>query len=71
MMTERSVATSSGLSYLTDRPLSPASIGSGSSIFEAISEVDGDSLGGGTTDVDLLISRTYSDDGGAYQVSTV
>ena len=71
MMTERSTATSSGLSYLTDRPISPISIASGSSILEAISEVDGDSMGHEMTDLDLLISRIDSNDGGTYQVSAI
>jgi len=55
---------SSSLSYLTDRPTSPVSIASGSSILEAISEVDDD---GQMTDLDLLISRIDSHEGGTYQ----
>ena len=71
MMTERSTATASSLSYLTDRPSSPISIASGSSIAEAINEADGDSLGREVTDLDLLISRIDSNDGGTYQVSPI
>jgi len=62
MMTERSTATSSGLTYLTDRPTSPLSIASGSSIIEAINEADDDTLGSEATDLDLLISRIDSSD---------
>lgn len=69
MMTERSTVTSSGLSYFTDRPVSPVSITSGSSILEAISEVDGDSMGREMADLDLLISRI--DSNGTYQVSMI
>ena len=68
-MTERSTVTSSGLSYFTDRPVSPVSITSGSSILEAISEVDGDSMGREMADLDLLISRI--DSNGTYQVSMI
>ena len=68
-MTERSTATTSSLSYFTDRPSSPISIASGSSIAEAINEADGDTLGRGVADLDLLISRIDSNDGGTYQVS--
>jgi len=62
MMTERSTATSSGLTYLTDRPTSPLSTMSGSSIIEAINEADDDTLGSEATDLDLLISRIESND---------
>jgi len=68
-MTERSTATTSSLSYLTDRPPSPISIASGSSIAEVINEADGDTLGRGVADLGLLISRIESNDGGTYQVS--
>jgi len=71
MMTERSIATSSGLTYITDRPISPLSSVSGSSIIEAISEADDESLGSQRADLDLLISRIDSNGGGTYQVSTV
>ena len=71
MMTERSTATASSLSYLTDRPSSPVSIASGSSIAEVINEADGDSLDRGVADLGLLISRIDSNDGGTYQVSSI
>ena len=71
MMTERSIATSSGLTYITDRPISPLSSVSGSSIIEAISEADDETLGSQRADLDLLISRIDSNGGGTYQVSTV
>ena len=71
MMTESSTTTYSGLSYFTDRPTSPVSITSGSSIVETINESDGDSLGREVTDLDLLISRIDSNDGSAYQVSAI
>ena len=70
-MTERSTATASSLSYLTDRPSSPVSIASGSSIAEVINEADGDSLDRGVADLGLLISRIDSNDGGTYQVSSI
>lgn len=69
MMTERSTATSSGLTYITDRPTSPLSSVSGSSIIETISETDGDTLGNRSPDIDILISRIDSKDGGTYQQS--
>jgi hypothetical protein len=71
MVTERSFATSSGLTYITDRPTSPLSSVSGSSIIETISEADGETLGGGSPDLDVLISRINSNDGGTYQVSLI
>jgi len=71
MMTEKSTATSSGLTYLTDRPASPLSIASGSSIAEAINEADSETLGSEAADLALLISRIDSDDGGTYQVSPI
>ena len=71
MMTEKSTTTSSGLTYLTDRPISPLSIASGSSIAEAINEADGETLGIDAKDLDLLISRIDSNDGGTYQVSAI
>jgi len=70
MMSERSTATSSGLTYITDRPISPLSSISGSSIVEAISETD-ETLGSERADLDLLISRIDSNEGGTYQVSTI
>ena len=66
MMTERSTATSSGLSYLTDRPISPLSSVSGSSIIETISEADGEALSSGSPVLDILISRIDSNDGDTY-----
>ena len=69
-MTERSTATASSLSYLSDRPSSPISIASGSSIAEAINEADGDTLGRGVADIGLLISRIDSNGEGTYQVSS-
>ena len=69
MVTERSNATSSGLTYITDRPTSPLSSVSGSSIIETISEADGETLDGGFPDLDILTSRIDSNDGGPYQVS--
>ena len=71
MMTEKSTTTSSGLTYLADRPISPLSIASGSSIAEAINEADGETLGIEAKDLDLLISRIDSNDGGTYQVSAI
>jgi hypothetical protein len=71
MMTESSTTTYSGLSYFTDRPTSPVSNTSGSSIVETINESDGDSLGREVTDLDLLISRIDSNDGSAYQVGAI
>lgn len=71
MMTERSIATTSGLTYITDRPISPLSSVSGSSIIEAISEADNQTLGSERTDLDLLISRIDSNEGRTYQVSTI
>lgn len=71
MVTERSIATSSGLTYLTDRPTSPLSSVSGSSIIERITEADGETLGSGSPDLDILISRIDSNDGGTYQVSSL
>lgn len=68
MMTERSTATSSGLTYLTDRPTSPLSSVSGSSIIETISETDGETLGSDFPGLDILISRIDSNDRGTYQV---
>jgi hypothetical protein len=68
MMTERSIGASSGLTYITDRPISPLSSVSGSSIIEAISEMD-ETLGSERADLDLLISRIDSNEGGTYQVS--
>ena len=65
-MTERSTATSSGLSYLTDRPISPLSSASGSSIIETISEADGEALSSGSPVLDILISRIDSNDGDTY-----
>lgn len=58
MMTERSTATSSGLTYLTDRPTSPLSSVSGSSIIETISESEGETLASDFPGLDILISRT-------------
>jgi len=71
MMTERSTATASSLSYLSDRPSSPISIASGSSIAEVINEADGENLGREVADLDLLISRIDLNDGGTYQVSPI
>ena len=71
MMTERSIATSSGLTYLTDRPTSPLSSVSGSSIIETISEADGETLGGDFPGLDILISRIDSNDGDTYQVRLI
>lgn len=68
MMTERSAATSSGLTYLTDRPGSPLSSVSGSSIIETISEVDGESLGSHFPGPDTLIPWTDPNGEGTYQV---
>ena len=68
MMTERSTATSSGLTYLTDRPTSPLSSVSGSSIIETISETDGETLGSDFPGLDVLISQVDSNDGSTYQV---
>ncbi|KAF9648456.1 hypothetical protein BDM02DRAFT_2257157 [Thelephora ganbajun] len=67
MMTERSIATSSGLTYLTDRPISPLSSASGSSITEAISEADDETLGSEVTDLDILVPRINPSDGSTYQ----
>ena len=72
MMTERSIATSSGLTYITDRPTSPLSSVSGSSIIETIGETDGETLGSDVPGLDVLISRIDSnDDGGTYQVRLI
>ena len=64
MMTERSIATSSGLTYITDRPISPLSSVSGSSIIEAIGEAEDETLGSEARDLDLLISRMDLNEGG-------
>lgn len=69
VLTERSAATSSGLTYFTDRPTSPLSSVSGSSIIETISEADGETVGSESPDLNVLISRIDSNDGGTYQQS--
>ena len=69
MLTERSTATSSNLTYFTDRPTSPLSSVSGSSIIEMISEADGETVGSESLDLNVLIPRVDSNDGGKYQVS--
>jgi len=69
MMSERSFATSSGLTYITDRPISPLSSVSGSSIIEAINEADDETPDSVSPDLDVLISRIDSNDGGTYQES--
>ncbi|KAF9788219.1 hypothetical protein BJ322DRAFT_1018834 [Thelephora terrestris] len=66
MVTERSIATSSGLTYFTDRPTSPLSSVSGSSIIETINGTDGETLCSGSPDLDILISR-FDSTGGTYQ----
>ena len=71
MMTERSAATSSGLTYITDRPSSPLSSMSGSSIIEAISETDDETLSSESVSLDLLISRIDSNEGATYQVRAI
>jgi len=71
MMTERSIATSTSLTYITDRPSSPLSSVSGSSIIEAISEVDEEDMGGERANLDLLVSRIDSNEGSTYQVSAI
>ena len=70
-MSERSISTPSGLTYITDRPASPLSSVSGSSVIEATSETDDEILSSERTDLDLLISRIDSDKGGIYQVSAI
>jgi hypothetical protein len=72
MMTERSTATSSGLTYMTDRPTSPLSSVSGSSIIETISEAgDGETLSSDYPGLDVLISQIDSHDGSTYQVRLI
>ena len=68
MVTEGSTATSSGLTYITDRPMSPLSSVSGSSIIETISEADYETPYVGSLDLDILISPIDSSGGDTYQV---
>ena len=71
MMTERSTGTSTGLTYITDRPTSPLSSVSGSSIIETIGETDGETLGSDFPGLDILISQIDSNGGRTYQVRLI
>ena len=69
-MSERSTTTSSGLSYSIDHPLNPILTAPGPSMIDdAINEGNARSLGREGADLDPLVSRVDSDDGGTYQAS--